>query len=404
MANSSSSGMTLNALEQRFLGRVRTGSNRYFLGLVLTGLVMLVGAAAGLHSTVGGHHAYYNVSREVPWGILIATYIFFVITSTGLCIVSSIGHIFGVQSFMPIAKRSVFLAIVTLLAGFFVITAEIKVPIRMLLYNIISPNPTSNIWWMGTLYGVALMVMSLEFIFLNLNKHKLAVICGFTALVAELAANSNLAAVFGLLNGRDFWHGPYLPLFFIASAVMMGASAIIFFHILAHRLQHKPLTPEMAEALAATRKVAILGICIVLFFTIWRSVATLAGEPNGQYAGIVAMVDGPFALSFWGGEIFLALLAPLGLYLLSQGRRTRLMLTAAALMIIGVFFMRYNMVVVGQVIPAYQGLGVNGAKGLLQYSPSLHEILVTLGGFGLTGFLFLLGEKIFAGHQVDGLH
>jgi molybdopterin-containing oxidoreductase family membrane subunit len=383
---------------------VRTGSNRYFLGLVLTGLVMLVGAAAGLHSTVGGHHAYYNVSREVPWGILIATYIFFVITSTGLCIVSSIGHIFGVQSFMPIAKRSVFLAIVTLLAGFFVITAEIKVPIRMLLYNIISPNPTSNIWWMGTLYGVALMVMSLEFIFLNLNKHKLAVICGFTALVAELAANSNLAAVFGLLNGRDFWHGPYLPLFFIASAVMMGASAIIFFHILAHRLQHKPLTPEMAEALAATRKVAILGICIVLFFTIWRSVATLAGEPNGQYAGIVAMVDGPFALSFWGGEIFLALLAPLGLYLLSQGRRTRLMLTAAALMIIGVFFMRYNMVVVGQVIPAYQGLGVNGAKGLLQYSPSLHEILVTLGGFGLTGFLFLLGEKIFAGHQVDGLH
>lgn len=404
MANSSSSGMTLNALEQRFLGRVRTGSNRYFLGLVLTGLVMMVGAAAGLHSTVGGHHAYYNVSREVPWGILIATYIFFVITSTGLCIVSSIGHIFGVQSFMPIAKRSVFLAIVTLLAGFFVITAEIKVPIRMLLYNIISPNPTSNIWWMGTLYGVALMVMSLEFIFLNLNKHKLAVICGFTALVAELAANSNLAAVFGLLNGRDFWHGPYLPLFFIASAVMMGASAIIFFHILAHRLQHKPLTPEMAEALAATRKVAILGICIVLFFTIWRSVATLAGEPNGQYAGIVAMVDGPFALSFWGGEIFLALLAPLGLYLLSQGRRTRLMLTAAALMIIGVFFMRYNMVVVGQVIPAYQGLGVNGAKGLLQYSPSLHEILVTLGGFGLTGFLFLLGEKIFAGHQVDGLH
>jgi molybdopterin-containing oxidoreductase family membrane subunit len=163
---SSADGLTLNGLEGAVVSRMKSGSNRFFFVTMICGLLMLAGAIAGLMATVGGHHVYYNVNRELAWGVLISTYIFFVVTSTGLCLVSSIGHIFGVESFMPLAKRAVFLAIVTLCAGFFVICAEIKVPIRMMLYNIISPNLTSNIWWMGTLYGVALMVMILEFIFL----------------------------------------------------------------------------------------------------------------------------------------------------------------------------------------------------------------------------------------------
>ena len=43
---------------------------------------------------VHGHHAY-NVTREHPWGLLIAVYIFFVVSSTGFCIVGSLGDVFG---------------------------------------------------------------------------------------------------------------------------------------------------------------------------------------------------------------------------------------------------------------------------------------------------------------------
>lgn len=398
------SNFTLNALEGRLVTRMKSGSNRFFLVAMLLGLLMLAGAIAGLMATVGGHHIYYNVNRELAWGVLISTYIYFVVTSTGLCLVSSIGHIFGVESFKPVAKRAVFLAIVTLCAGFFVISAEIKVPIRMMLYNIISPNLTSNIWWMGTLYGVALFVMLLEFLFLNLNKHKWAVICGFTAAIGEIAANSNLAGVFGLLNGREFWHGPYLPIFFIASAIMTGAAALIFFHIIAYRIHHETMDGAMKNAMDGCRKVAILGICIVLFFTIWRMVAIVAGEPGGAYMGAMAMISGPYAISFWVFEIGFALLLPLVLYLYSRGTNLRMMLLASALMIIGLFFMRYNMVIVGQAIPVFHDLGVNGSKELIHYFPSYLEILVTLGGFGLTGFLFMLGEKVFGGHKVSADH
>ena len=98
-----------------------------------------------------GHHAY-NVTREHPWGLLIAVYIFFVGTSTGLCIIGAFGHIFGIKEFNPVGKNITFLAIVTLLAGFSIILLGIGHPITMIIYNMLSPGLTSAIWWMGTLY------------------------------------------------------------------------------------------------------------------------------------------------------------------------------------------------------------------------------------------------------------
>jgi len=70
-------------------------------------------------------------------------------------------------------------------------------------------------------------------------------------------------------------------------------------------------------------------------------------------------------------------------------------------MIIGIFIMRYDLVIVGEVIPVYHELGVVEASGLISYIPSLYEIIITAGGFGMVAFLFLLGEKIFAGHKTE---
>ena len=66
--------------------------------------------------------------------------------------------------------------------------------------------------------------------------------------------------------------------------------------------------------------------------------------------------------------------------------------------------MRYDLVIVGQVVPVYHELGVNEFKHLLHYTPTFHEIIITLGGFGVAAFLFLVGEKVFAGHKVSSHH
>lgn len=405
MANGTETAeLTLNALVGMVTTRLKSGSMGYYLMLLLCGGLVLAASAAGIHAMVAGHEKFYNVTREIPWGLLISTYVFFVVASTGLCLVSSIGHVFGNQDFMPIAKRSVFLSIATILSGFFVIAFEIKIPWRMAIYNVISPNLTSNIWWMGTLYGVYLAFMFAEYIFLLLNKHKPAVFCGFSGSVVGIAAHSNLGAVFGLLMGREFWHGPYMPIYFIASAMMTGCAAIIFFHILGYKVNNEKMSAPMKNALRVTAKLGVLLICVILFFTIWKMLSGIAGQPAGKYEAIMALLGGPYALNFWVGELGMGMIFPLVMFIRSKGENMKMMFVGSLSMLIGILVMRYDLVIVGQIVPVFHELGVNEYKHLLSYVPSLYETVIALGGIGITGFLFLLGEKLFAGHKVEEQH
>jgi|GEM_PF-6399277 len=68
---------------------------------------------------------------------------------------------------MLIAKRTVFLSIIFMLGGFLILFFEIENPFHMFFYNVISPNLTSNLWWMGTLYGAYLVFMIIEYYYLS---------------------------------------------------------------------------------------------------------------------------------------------------------------------------------------------------------------------------------------------
>ncbi|MGO9379204.1 MAG: NrfD/PsrC family molybdoenzyme membrane anchor subunit [Dissulfurispiraceae bacterium] len=376
------------------------GTKGYYAALIISGMLLMAAVAAGLHAHyIGTMHAY-GASREVPWGILISTYVFFVVTSTGLCLVSSIGHVFGVKDFMPIAKRAVFLSIMTIMAGFFVIAFEIENPFRMAIYNVISPNLTSNIWWMGTLYGAYMVFMAVEYAFLVMNKPAIATKVGFMGVVAGIAAHSNLGAVFGMLHGREFWYGPYMPIYFIASAMMSGTAAIIFFTWLAYKTNGEKMDAAMKRALKVTTKVGILLISIILFFTAWKIITGFVGG-DAKKEAIGMLLTGSYAFNFWGLEVAVGMVIPLVLFLISRGQNLKLIATASALMIFGIFFMRYDLVVVGQLVPVYYELGVNEYSQLLSYAPSAHEILIVLGGMGFVGLTFLLGEKIFSGHKSE---
>jgi hypothetical protein len=60
-----------------------SSSRNYNLAVAVFGLLAALGIATGLHAMIIGHDHAYGISREVPWGLLISTYVFFVITSTG---------------------------------------------------------------------------------------------------------------------------------------------------------------------------------------------------------------------------------------------------------------------------------------------------------------------------------
>lgn len=379
-------------------GLEATDSGKFNLALGVLGVLTILGVGAGVHSLYVGHEHTFGVSQAVPWGSLIAAYVFFVVTSTGLCIVSSVGHVFGFENFNPIAKRAVFLSIVTIVAGFLVIAFEIENSWRMPVGNVIGANATSNIWWMGTLYGAYLFFMMIEFVMLQKDNHKVATAFGLAGLLTGVVAHSNLGAVFGLLNGREFWHGPYMPIYFIASAAMSGCVAILFFTILSYKVNGWKMSDKMKFSMESVAKMGALMMAVILFFTSWKMIAGVTGNPPGKYAAMEALISGPYALNFWLGEVALGMVLPFVIIMAVKGKNMNALFAASLAGMIGIFFMRYDLVIVGQLVPHYHGMGLVDYPELYTYSPSLHENLIVLGGIAFCGLVFLVGEKMFRGH------
>lgn len=368
-------------------------------------VVALAGAVAAAVALLKGHHVMGTTS-EVSWGVLIATYVFFVVSSTGLCLVSSLGHVFGFKVFEPIAKKAIFLAFVTLLVGFSVIATELESPLTLAKYVALSPNPRAPIWWMGTLYGVYMVLIGVELFFLFKNDHAKAKAFGLASVIAAVAAHSNLGAVFGLSHSRSFWYGPLLPIYFIASALVCGAALLILIVTASDFFgNERRLRAENVPLVDALRKLLALFILIIAFFTAWKVITGVQGAHYGKYEVTMASLTGPLFVSFWLFEVLLGMVVPLVLLLGPWRTSWRAVSLAAFLPMLSVFVMRYNFVLQGQMFSLKPVVGHMGERysylppfkgnpeGFLSYTPSLVEALIVVGAIAAATLLFVAGLR-----------
>jgi len=361
--------------------------------LGLLGL-MLIGATSYF---IHGHHAY-NVTREHPWGLMIAMYIFFVGTSTGLCIIGAFGHIFGIKEFNPVGKNVTYLAIVTLLSGFSIILLEIGHPITMIIYNMLSPGLTSAIWWMGTLYSLVLGFIIFEFILILNNEHKWSKLLGIGGLIADVAAFSTLGSIFGYLVARPAVNGPFLPIYFILTAVVAGA----FLLFVVYGIRYKMEFPEEIKLfLVKLAKILGLLLAVLIFFDFWAVLTGVYGRLPERVDTVMYMLT---TKSYWIGEILLGAVLPFVIILTSKGKAIKSLVYASFFGLVGIFFMRYDMVHNMQVFPM-QTMKITEYQlvpKLIEYFPSETEIMICLGGVGLCILLYYVGTKAF--NIDDGEH
>jgi molybdopterin-containing oxidoreductase family membrane subunit len=365
----------------------KTGVNMLLAVVILAFLAMFV-VGVGIY-LVHGHHAY-NVTREHPWGLLIAVYIFFVVSSTGLCIIGSLGDVFGFKDYMLISKRAIFGSIVTILAGFAVIAFEIGHPVTMMIYNVLSPGLTSAIWWMGTLYGLYLTFMIIEFYFLLHHDMKKAKMFGLTGLLIGLAAHSNLGSVFGFLNARPISNGVFYPTYFILTAFITG----VFLAFIMMGFRYKLNFPEKVKTMmVGLAKIQGLLISILIFFVTWKLLTDMyGGMPNRAEVAHHILGSG----AFWT-EVLLAMAIPLFVILKDMGKNPVTLFWISMSGMVGIFFMRYNLVHDTQLKPLQmmKTREYQLAPDWIHYFPSSTEIMISLGGLGLCLLLYYVGTKVF---------
>ena len=366
------------------------GMNRATIFFLIT---IVAGLSCGVAAFIFGHQNIYNNTREVPWGLLISTYAFWAITSTGLCIYAAISHLFGGTRMAIVSNRMVWMSIVCILGAFATIGVEIASPHRMIIYNILSPNPTSNIWWMGTLYGLAVGCMIVEFFGIVTGLAKIAVILGTAGAVAEILANSCLGGVFATLPARPYWYGGQLPIYFLTAAFLSGAAATVLFNYAAYKIRGAEMSEAVKNGVKSAGKAMILVLVLYSVATFWRLIMYYVGGAELGRIAAGALINGPLSVNFWVIEVCIGIIVPLLLIILSRLQNVGMMAFAGLLILFGQFVARYDLVAAGLLVPEFPGW--DNAPTYLGYSPSFFEMAVVIGSLSVVCFGFLIGERVF---------
>jgi molybdopterin-containing oxidoreductase family membrane subunit len=395
------------------------------ISVVVLLLIVLIGALGiyQIHFNTLMPIEPYESAVGMPWRLLVALYVFFVVSTTGLCIVASLGEVFGVKQLEPIVKEGLLLALVTILIGLMTIGLEIERVERGYFAIAGHTNPESVMFWMIMFYVLYVIFLIIEMWFyfrddlikqaeekgirgfigklLSLSvfsesllksdretNKQFAKAIGFVTVVTAIIAHSNLGALFAV-NYLPFWHGALLPVYFILSAIVSGAALTIIAAILTDWIRGVKIAGERYEALQMLRFVLGFSLVVTAFFTAWKFIIK-AYPTAGWFSNeaVSVFLVGEYAFNFWFFEILIGLLIPLIILASPAGRSVDGLFVAAFLTIVGIFFLRIDLVMGGQVLKLISGIGVEAM--------SVHpfEVMATAGFLSLVVLMYYVLYRI----------
>jgi molybdopterin-containing oxidoreductase family membrane subunit len=153
------------------------------------------------------------------------------------------------------------------------------------------------------------------------------------------------------------------------------------------------MSNDTFEGLQAASKVVALLVFLIGVATAWKFISYYVGGTEEGRIAADSLLSGPLATNFWVFEIIIGLVMPLFILVGSRMKSVQAMSTAGLLVLVGQFFQRFDLVTAGQQVPVFSGF--NDLPTYFSYIPSTSEFLVTLGGIGVAGAGFLLGERFF---------
>jgi Ni/Fe-hydrogenase subunit HybB-like protein len=358
------------------------------LRLMVGGVGLVLGIIAGMALLSGGH-ATFNTSSTLVWGLPVSSYVFFVLTSTGLTFVASLAMVFGMKDFYPIAKRCVWGALITLIIGFISLGLEIGNPLRMIWAIPTNMAVTSPLWWMGLFYLAYMVLLIGKFLLINKGDwdSSQSRMVGVASFVAVIIAHATLGSVFGMMGMRPFWYGPMVPVYFLITAFLSGLAFIMLFINLDYGVDQANMSDGARKAMSQhvpTIFAIVLGLVIV--FTVAKTATGLWTNMVEVHVPTVHQVS---SLLF-NFELWIGMVLPFFLMLSAKRSDAKTQVIAGGLVIVALFIGRYEYVVGGQLVPLFQG---SWQPDLIAYTPSMTEIGIVVLAVSIGILLYAFGDK-----------
>jgi Ni/Fe-hydrogenase subunit HybB-like protein len=322
---------------------------------------------------------------HLHWSMMIALYPYITGIVAGAFIISSLYHVFGVSQLKPISRYALLFALAFL--------AFATAPLLLHLghtercFNMLfTPNSSSAMSGFGYIYNAYAILLILEILFIyrpvlydlklksqGLMKKMYTVLTfgsdNFTskALALDHKIISFLAAVgipmacvlhgyvgfiFGGVKANPIWSTPLMPVIFLLSACVSGIAGIVLSYVLI-----KTVRKHKIDMVCLRTSIKYLAGFIIIDFGFEMLEMFAHSYLKTEHHHMVAQLwSGPLFNSFWVGQVFLFSVIPIllmGWMILSKmndGMFKFLACISSILLLLQVAFMRWNIVIGGQLL------------------------------------------------------
>jgi tetrathionate reductase subunit C len=290
----------------------------------------------------------YNTFQQEAFGIFIAIYFYLTGLSAGSFILSTLAYGFGMEKFRPIGRIGVVLATVLLIIAPLFLLFHIGMPQRA-WHLFAYLNLSSPITWgsfLLILYPINCLIYAY---FMFKEKNQLTRIFGFTGIPLAILVHGYTGFILAFGKARALWNTALMPILFLISAIVSGIALMILVYSIKERFFSKSKSVNR-DLVVSMGKLLAWAIVFDLFLVGCDLIVLSISHADAQAAAHLILF-GQFSLMFLLIENLLGKIVPLFLLLVPKFRTLTTVIIASILVLIGIFLMRYVVVLGGEFIP-----------------------------------------------------
>ena len=363
---------------------------------------------------------------DLQWGILIVVYPFITGLVAGAFILASLERVFNVKVLKPTYQIALLTALSFLLVATMPLISHLSQPQRA--YEImITPHSSSAMAIFGFVYLWYLMVVLLLEIWFDYRESmvvwskekkgimkwvyrvltlglsdishetvrwdkKLGYLITIIGIPSAFILHGYVGFIFGSIKANPWWSTPLMPIIFLFSAMVSGIALVMFIYMAISYFRKQPVELKVLDTIGR-----YLFFILILDFTLeGLDQIHRIYESDESFEIIKLLVSGKLYLTLFisqgiiGTIIPLIILAFLQFYKRAISFRKTLYLVVSILVLIGVYSMRWNVVIGGQLFSKSFSGFTSFKLGLIGLDGTLMAAFWLLLPFGILAFLLWL--------------
>jgi len=293
----------------------------------------------------------YTVPHHESFGAFIALYIFFTGLSAGSFFLSTLSYGFGQVRYRSVSRPAIVTATLMLVVAPLFLLIHVGRPLRA-WHLFVHLNPASPITW-GSFLLTTYPLFCLVYMFcIFTERDRAARFWGLVGIPFAVSVHAYTGFILSFCSARPLWNSSMIPLLFLVSAVLSGTALVILVYGGWCRLKGVDVSAgsEAGDLVQALGRLMGWVLVLDLLMTgIEILVASVSGAESRWAVG--ELLSGRLALHFLGVEIVLGKLLPLPLLFAPRFRRPLFIFLASVLILLGILFMRLDLVAVGEMVP-----------------------------------------------------